>query len=176
MGISPGYRHTSDLALQWLSCLVPGGIGSALALAGLLSVYWWLGEVESLICNCYLSVAARTFVWADPSSRDTSMLLEPTTSPDLTRPLHLTQAMPTLTTPLTSGSTGLGHPIQPTLLHCWSWIFLSTTCKLKALRQQSTVFDFLADIWPVNSQWWSAAFCYMFGWLVSRHWHLSLPQ
>ena len=36
----------------------------------------WLGEVESLICNFYLSVAARKLVWADPSLRYTSLLLE----------------------------------------------------------------------------------------------------
>ena len=35
----------------------------------------WLGEVESLICNFYLSVAARKIVWADPSLRCTSLLL-----------------------------------------------------------------------------------------------------
>ena len=35
----------------------------------------WLGEVQSLICNFYLSVAARKTVWADPSLRYTSMLL-----------------------------------------------------------------------------------------------------
>ena len=35
----------------------------------------WLVEVESLICNFYLSVAARKIVCADPSLRYTSMLL-----------------------------------------------------------------------------------------------------
>ena len=35
----------------------------------------WLGEVESWICNFYLSVAACTIIWADPSLRYTSMLL-----------------------------------------------------------------------------------------------------
>ena len=35
----------------------------------------WLGEVESLICNFYLSVGARKIVWADPSLRYTNMLL-----------------------------------------------------------------------------------------------------
>ena len=35
----------------------------------------WLGEVESLICNFYLSVAACKIVWAAPSLRYTSMLL-----------------------------------------------------------------------------------------------------
>ena len=36
----------------------------------------WLGEVESSICNFFLSVAARKLVWADPSMRYTSTLLE----------------------------------------------------------------------------------------------------
>ena len=35
----------------------------------------WLGEVESLVCNFYLSVAACKIVWADLSLRYTSMLL-----------------------------------------------------------------------------------------------------
>ena len=35
----------------------------------------WLGEVERLICNLYLSVAVRKIVWADPSLRYTSLLL-----------------------------------------------------------------------------------------------------
>ena len=53
---------TSKLALQWLPCQAPG------------IIILWLGEVESLICNFYLSVASRdlsvascTNVWADPS-------------------------------------------------------------------------------------------------------------
>ena len=35
----------------------------------------WLGEMESLVCNFYLGVAARKIVWADPSMRYTGMLL-----------------------------------------------------------------------------------------------------
>ena len=35
----------------------------------------WLGEVESLICSFYLSVAAHKIVWADPSLRYIRMLL-----------------------------------------------------------------------------------------------------
>ena len=35
----------------------------------------WLGEVESLIRNFYLSVAARKIVSADPSLRYTSLML-----------------------------------------------------------------------------------------------------
>ena len=35
----------------------------------------WLGEMQSFIHNFYLSVAAHTTVWVDPSLRYTSMLL-----------------------------------------------------------------------------------------------------
>ena len=35
----------------------------------------WLGEVERLISNFYLCVAARKIVWADPSLRYTNLLL-----------------------------------------------------------------------------------------------------
>ena len=35
----------------------------------------WLGEIESLVCDFYLSVVARKIVWADPSLRYTRMLL-----------------------------------------------------------------------------------------------------
>ena len=35
----------------------------------------YLGEMESWICNFYLSVAARKIVWADSSLRYTGMLL-----------------------------------------------------------------------------------------------------
>ena len=35
----------------------------------------WLGEMENLVCNFYLSVATRKIVWADLSLRYTSMLL-----------------------------------------------------------------------------------------------------
>ena len=34
----------------------------------------WLSETETLICNFFLSVAARTIVWADPSQKYSSML------------------------------------------------------------------------------------------------------
>ena len=55
---------TQKLALQWLPCQAPDVIGSTLGLVGPVSVYW-LGEVESLICNFYLSVAARKIAWAN---------------------------------------------------------------------------------------------------------------
>ena len=63
-GIFAGLSHTSDLkklALQWLPCQAPGVIGSLLGLVGPVSVYC-LGEMESWICNFYLSVAARKIV------------------------------------------------------------------------------------------------------------------
>ena len=61
---------TQKLALQCLPCLAPGVIGSALGLVSLVSVY-----CDWVICNFYLSVAARKLVWADPSLRYTRMLL-----------------------------------------------------------------------------------------------------
>ena len=33
----------------------------------------WLGEMESLVCNFYLSVSGRKIVWANPSLRYTGM-------------------------------------------------------------------------------------------------------
>ena len=75
-GSFPGWviPVTSKLVLQWLPCQEPGTTGSALGMVGLVSVYR-LGEIESLVCNFCLSVAAHTLVWADPSLRYTSMLL-----------------------------------------------------------------------------------------------------
>ena len=35
----------------------------------------WLGEMDSLVCDFCLSVAARKIVWADPSLRYICMLL-----------------------------------------------------------------------------------------------------
>ena len=53
-GIFPGSSHTGDLknGTPWLPCLAPGVKGSVLG----------LGEMESWICNFYLSVTARTIV------------------------------------------------------------------------------------------------------------------
>ena len=56
MSVSPAF-HT-----KWLPCQAPGIMGLALRLVGPVSVYCGLGEVESLICSSYLSVAARTIV------------------------------------------------------------------------------------------------------------------
>ena len=63
VGILPGrdIPVTSKLALQWLPCQAPGDIGSVLGLVGSVRILN-LGEVESLICNFYLSVAARALV------------------------------------------------------------------------------------------------------------------
>ena len=57
---------TSKLALQWLPCQAPRVIGS---------VVLELVEMESLVCNFNLSVAARKLVWANPFLRYTRMLL-----------------------------------------------------------------------------------------------------
>ena len=59
----------------------------------------WLGEVQCLICNFYLSVAARNIVCADPSLRYTSML--PDVKQPTNKPTHsiltLSQPYPGLT-------------------------------------------------------------------------------
>ena len=65
-------RVELKLALQWLPCQVPGMIGLVLGLVGPVSVYC---DVDSLICNFYLSVAASKIVSADPSLRYSSLLL-----------------------------------------------------------------------------------------------------
>ena len=62
-GIFPGgfILVTKNLALKWLPCQVPGIIGLALGLVGLVVVYCdWVRQ--SLICSVYLSVAAHTIV------------------------------------------------------------------------------------------------------------------
>ena len=72
-----GSSHTSDLKIGTPVATLPGAwhyrvsAGTSRPDVSIL----WLGEVESLICNFYLSVAARKIVWADPSLRYTSMLL-----------------------------------------------------------------------------------------------------
>ena len=51
---------TSKLALQWLPCQAPGVIGSAgTGQPGVSILRLGQGEMESLVCNFYLSVAAR---------------------------------------------------------------------------------------------------------------------
>ena len=77
-GIFSGSSHTSDLKIGTPVATLPGawryGVSTG---TGRPSVsILWLGEVDRLICNFYLSVAACKIVWADPSLRYTSLLLE----------------------------------------------------------------------------------------------------
>ena len=69
--------HTSDLKIGTPVAILPGAwryrVSTGTGRPGVSIL--WLGEVERLICNFYLSVAARTVVWADPSLRYTSLLL-----------------------------------------------------------------------------------------------------
>ena len=73
----PGSSHTSDLKIGTPVATLPGawhyGVSAGTGWPGVSIL--WLGEVESLICNFYLSVAAHKIVCADPSLRYTSMLL-----------------------------------------------------------------------------------------------------
>ena len=73
-----GWSHTSDLKIGTPVATLPGAWRYRVSTGtGRLGVSMlWLGKVERLICNFYLSVAARKIVWADPSLRYTSLLLE----------------------------------------------------------------------------------------------------
>ena len=76
-GIFLGTSHTSDLNIGTPVATLPGAwryrVSAGTGRPGVSLL--WLGEMESWICNFYLSVAARKIVWADPSLRYTSMLL-----------------------------------------------------------------------------------------------------
>ena len=76
-GIFSGSSHTSDSNIGTPVATLPGTwryrVSAGTGRPGVSIL--WLGEVESLICNFYLSVAAHKIVWADPSLRYTSMLL-----------------------------------------------------------------------------------------------------
>ena len=72
-----GSSHTSDLKIGTPVATLPGvwryRVSTGTGRPGVSIL--WLGEVESLICSFYLSVAARKIVWADPSPRYTRLLL-----------------------------------------------------------------------------------------------------
>ena len=72
-----GSSHFSDLKIGTPVATLPGAwryrVSAGTGRPGVNIL--WLGEVESLVCNFYLSVAARKIVWADPSLRYTCMLL-----------------------------------------------------------------------------------------------------
>ena len=76
-GTLSGSSHTSDLNIGTPVATLPGAwhyrVSAETDLPGVSIL--WLGEIESLIRNFYLSVAARKIVCADPSLRYTSMLL-----------------------------------------------------------------------------------------------------
>ena len=76
-GIFSGSSHTSDSKIGTPVATLPGAWRYRVSTATgrpCVSILW-LGEVESLICNFYFSVAAREIVWADPSLRYTILLL-----------------------------------------------------------------------------------------------------
>ena len=72
-----GSSHTSDFKIYTPVATLPGAwrhrVSAGTGRPGVSIL--WLGEVESLIWNFYLSVAACKIVWADPSLRYTSLLL-----------------------------------------------------------------------------------------------------
>ena len=72
-----GSSHTSDLKIDTPVPTLPGAwryrVSAGTSRTGVSIL--GLSEVESLICNLYLSVAARKIFRADPTLRYTSMLL-----------------------------------------------------------------------------------------------------
>ena len=72
-----GTNHTSDLKIESPVATLPGAwrhrVCAGTGWPGVSTL--WLGGVENLIWNFYLSVTARELVWADLSLRYTSMLL-----------------------------------------------------------------------------------------------------
>ena len=76
-GIFPGSSRTSGLKIDTPVATLTGAwcyrVSAGTGLSGVSIM--WLGEMESWICNFYLSVAASKIVWADPSLRYTRVLL-----------------------------------------------------------------------------------------------------
>ena len=76
-GFFTGSSHTSDLNVGTPGATLPGAwcyrVSAGTGRPGVSIL--WLGEMESLVCNFYLSVAARKIVWADLPLRYTCMLL-----------------------------------------------------------------------------------------------------
>ena len=76
-GIFLGSSHTSELKIGTPVATLPGTwhyrVSARTGWPGV-SVLW-LGEMDSLICNFCLSVAARKIVWVDPSLKYTRILL-----------------------------------------------------------------------------------------------------
>ena len=72
-----GSSHTSDLKIGTPVATLPSAwcyrVSAGTGWPGVSIL--WLDEMESLICNFYLSVAARKIVRADPSLRYSGMLL-----------------------------------------------------------------------------------------------------
>ena len=72
-----GSSHTSDLTIGTPVATLPGAwryrVSAGTGWPGVSIL--WLGRIESMICNFYLSVATRKIVGVDPSLRYTSMLL-----------------------------------------------------------------------------------------------------
>ena len=72
-----GWSHTIDLKIEIPVATLPGAWRCRVsAWTGWPGVsILWLGEIGSVIYNFYLSVAACTIVWAEPTLGYTSMLL-----------------------------------------------------------------------------------------------------
>ena len=85
--------HTSGLRNGTPAATLPGAchhtVGIETGRSGVNIL--WLGEIASLTCSFYLSLAARTIVWADPSLRYTGKPLN--VSPPHSHPLPLSLSL-----------------------------------------------------------------------------------
>ena len=74
-GLISWWNHTSDIKTDTLPDTWRYRVSSRTTVSTL-----WLVEIERLICNFYISEAAHTLVWADPSPRDTLASMPPETT------------------------------------------------------------------------------------------------
>ena len=104
----PGSSHTCDLKIGTPVATLPGAwryrVSAGTGCPGVSIL--WLGEMESLICNFYLSVAARKLVRADPSLSEIHSHVAWTLSNQQTTTTLLTH-LPLLVHP-TQGGDGVG--------------------------------------------------------------------
>ena len=137
MGVS-GSSHTSDIKIGTPVATLPGAwryrVSTGTDRPGVSIL--WLGEVESLICNFYVSVAARKLAWADPpwdklaccwdiSNQQTTFLLPPPPFPPPPPPLHLLERIF-----FCQGASG-----RPQAIYCLKAILCALSDKLSRAKQ-----------------------------------------
>ena len=147
-----GSSRTSDLKIGTPVATLPGAwhyrVSAGTGQHGVSIL--WLGEVESLICNFYLSVAAHKIVCADPSLRYTSMFLGCKTS-------NIQSVSILITTKLNSGKMELEQ--IPTVIPRAARIMLPVNMKKKEnLKGDQLLFSSPSPPPPpLPLIWWNVA-------------------